>query len=147
MANVLELPATGGWTSWKQVELTLNFTAGENLVTFTSLTENGAPNFDGIGLGSANLAQGSCSGPVASVRSDVCIGTSGIGVINRELMVKNGRQGTAITVCDLSGRLLWSTVLSGESGRYSMRNLPKGVIIIRITAPDGVSQTVRDIFR
>lgn len=150
MADALELPATGGWTSWKQIELTLNFTAGQNLVTFTSLTENGPPNFDGIGLGGADLAPGDCSESPSTVRSHGGTGANGNGmrlVNNRELVVTNGRQETTISVCDLGGRLLWSTVMRGKSGRYSIRNLPKGVIIVRLATPDNVYRTIRGVLR
>ncbi|MBQ3779347.1 MAG: family 43 glycosylhydrolase [Fibrobacter sp.] len=44
----LDLDVTGEWTDWKSKEFSLTLPAGKSIVTFKSLTDEGAPNIDKI---------------------------------------------------------------------------------------------------
>lgn len=44
----LVFPATGEWTNWSSLSLTLSLVAGNNTIRFTSVTSRGGPNFDKI---------------------------------------------------------------------------------------------------
>ena len=44
----LDLDVTGEWTDWKSKEFSLTLPAGKSIVTFKSLTDEGAPNIDKV---------------------------------------------------------------------------------------------------
>jgi hypothetical protein len=44
----LDLDVTGEWSNWKSKEFSLTLPAGKNIVTFKSLTDEGAPNIDKV---------------------------------------------------------------------------------------------------
>jgi hypothetical protein len=45
--------------------------------------------------------------------------------------------GAAITICDLSGRIVVESVLSDLSQTLNTNNLPKGIYELKITTKDG----------
>lgn len=55
------LVSTGAWTTWAVAEVTLPVVAGRNTLGLVSLTADGAPNIDRIGLLNANLTTESCA--------------------------------------------------------------------------------------
>ncbi|WP_295068899.1 family 43 glycosylhydrolase [uncultured Fibrobacter sp.] len=44
----LDLDVTGEWSNWKSKEFSLTLPAGKNIITFKSLTDEGAPNIDKV---------------------------------------------------------------------------------------------------
>jgi rhamnogalacturonan endolyase len=56
----LAFPATGAWGNWGILELSLSLESGSNLVSFTSVTDDGPANLDLLGFGEQGLSEGSC---------------------------------------------------------------------------------------
>ncbi|MBO9700112.1 MAG: rhamnogalacturonan lyase [Sporocytophaga sp.] len=52
---------TGAWTTWNTAVVQVPVSQGNNLITLTSLTENGGPNIDELTFASENIIAGQCN--------------------------------------------------------------------------------------
>ncbi|GAL86865.1 FG-GAP repeat-containing protein [Sporocytophaga myxococcoides] len=65
---------TGAWTTWNTAVVQLSLSQGNNLLTLSSLTENGGPNIDELTFASDPITQGQCNAtqntpPIVSLTS------------------------------------------------------------------------------
>lgn len=66
--ETISFPGTGAWTTWKGVEVSIPLKAGFHWLTLSSLTEEGGPNVDLIGLVSSGFsAATSCQPDITGV--------------------------------------------------------------------------------
>ncbi|PKL92869.1 MAG: hypothetical protein CVV21_00570 [Candidatus Goldiibacteriota bacterium HGW-Goldbacteria-1] len=66
VSSSFDFNTTSAWTVWQENTFNAALAAGNNLITLTSLTAEGAPNIDRISAVSANISAGSCSAPSAT---------------------------------------------------------------------------------
>lgn len=57
----VNFPGTGAWTTWSTAEVQIAVSQGNNVITLTSLTANGAPNIDELTFSSDNISAGQCT--------------------------------------------------------------------------------------
>jgi hypothetical protein len=60
LSNQLKFPATGAFTTYKTVEISLTFNSGANTLQLIATTADGLANIDQIGYVSAGISKGSC---------------------------------------------------------------------------------------
>jgi chitinase len=68
--RAVDFPGTGAWTTWAEVTITIDVTAGVNPIRATATTVNGGPNLDRMRVGAAappdTIAPTTPGGPVCS---------------------------------------------------------------------------------
>ena len=65
----VQLPPTGGWTSWQTVSIEIDLVQGNNNVQLSSLTTDGLANIDSIKIEGAQTKAGVCGGTLSSSSS------------------------------------------------------------------------------
>lgn len=71
LAANLSFPATGAFTTYKTIEVNLNFNAGTNIIQLVSATADGLANIDQIGYVSAGLSKGSCEEVITNIVGEI----------------------------------------------------------------------------
>lgn len=133
-------PGTGAWSTWSLTTATVSLMAGYNTLEFQSLSANGGPNLDLIGIQLAGLTAAPCEAPAPSSSSssepiedsdDDPIqepsSSSGTVSLQHTPLMKQGPQ--TVRVFNLQGQLVHHGVLSAGSN-LQMLNLPKGLYIV-----------------
>jgi len=75
----VQLPATGGWTTWQTASIEIDLVQGNNSLQLTSLTTDGLANIDSLKIDGTQTKAGVCSGTVSSsssVKSSSSVATS-----------------------------------------------------------------------
>ncbi|MDO8344813.1 MAG: pectate lyase [Cellvibrio sp.] len=67
----VQLPVTGGWTTWQTASIEIDLVQGNNLLKLSSLTADGLANIDSLKIEGAQTKAGVCNGVASSSASSV----------------------------------------------------------------------------
>lgn len=98
----LETPSTGSFTTWMSTNFILNLTAGDNVVRFTALSADGAPNLDKIEL--ATVVTGTNKPTTSTVPAWEIFGNPVKDIL--DIRCSSNSKEAFITVFDQTGKLV-----------------------------------------
>ncbi len=78
----VQLPATGGWTTWQTASIEIDLVQGNDNLQLTSLTADGLANIDSLKIEGAQTTAGVCSGVASSSASSVKSSSSSSSLAN-----------------------------------------------------------------
>lgn len=138
-----DLPGTGSWTTWKTTTFSLNLQKGDNQISLTSLTEQGAANLDLLGFTSNELSKGKCGSHTGiNSRFKEKSSRKSISIFGNKINLTGFDENYAVRIIDLHGRVVFqkrtvsqlqSINLSGK-GTFVVEVYYKGILYRKLKA-------------
>ncbi|MFP4013725.1 MAG: carbohydrate-binding protein [Chitinispirillaceae bacterium] len=140
----VSMPSTSAWTTWNSVSVPISFIQGENVVTLTSLTSEGAANIDMITYSSNALNNQS-----TSARGDLSGKKSlHLSIVKDRVSFHNPKSsGVTISLFSISGRKV-ANLFNGQAKKgynsvgFKDALLVPGVYIVKMDCGTGEKRSV-----
>lgn len=140
----LDMPGTGSWTTWDIIPLTLKLLKGNNHVTLTSLTENGAANLDILGFTSEKLGKGICDSlPTGTLLHSKRQIKQKVRIFNDKLILSGFDKNCEIRIMNLHGQVIFKAKSPSQVQSLSM--LGNGAYVVEIYQTGVLIQKLKTI--